>query len=191
MELQRITFLKELLYADFKEDAFDLDGIEPGAFSKPPSISEAVTAEDEWTINYSTVGPTNYDELLMDSPAPGGVKPIRDASDPERCILVMGVPGASSTRTITIEVSDPEAGVSDKVAIAHEAGVYIEKYDFFVSGGVEILFENEYLFTVPEGGKFSTYVDINHDGMFAKLVYSDIKTFDTFQISLLALASAG
>lgn len=191
MEMQRFTFLKELQFADFKEEAFNLDGAEASAFDKPSTVSEATTAEDQWTINYTTVGTTNYDELVMDGPAPGGIKPIRGSDVAERCILAMSVPAPSSTRVMTVEISDPALGVSDKVTISQEAGVHVEKYDSFVSGGVEILFENDYLFTVEEGGKFSTYVNINHDAAFAKLVHSDIKTFDTFQFSLLALTSVG
>lgn len=189
MEMQRITFLKELQFADFKEEAFNLEGAEASAFDKKPStISEAVGGVDEWTVHYSTVGDTTYDELVMDGPAPGGVKPIRGEDTAERCILAMDVPAPSSTRTMTIDINDPALGVSDKVSISQESGVYADKFEEFVSGGIEILFQNDYLFTVPEGGMFSTYVDINHDACFTKLTHSDIKTFDTFRFSLLALS---
>lgn len=189
MEMQRITFLKELQFADFKEEAFNLEGAEASAFDKKPStISEAVGGVDEWTVHYSTVGDITYDELVMDGPAPGGVKPIRGEDTAERCILAMDMPEPSSSRTVTIEVSDPDLGVSDKVAISQENGVYAEKLESFINGGIEILFQNDYLFTVPEDGKFSTYVNINHDACFSKLTHSDIKTFDTFRFSLLALS---
>ena len=189
MEMQRITFLKDLRIATFKEEAFNLDGAEGSAMDRPSTFSEAAMNEDQWTINYSSVGTTHYEELVMDGPLPGVIEPIRDENDSERCILAMDVPSPSETRTIALEIADSKLGVSDKVTFAQENGVYAEKKAQFIALGIEIVFENDYLFTVPVEGKFHTYVDINQDDLVAKLTYSDIKTFDIFRISLLALAN--
>lgn len=190
MEMQRITFLNEMRCAEFKEEAFNLEGAEASSISKAVSegsSAEAAPTTGEWTIDYTTVGDVGYNELVMDGPAPGGVKPIRTDSDPEKCILAMVLPGPADNHRMSVTIDDDSSGFSDTVSLSMENGSYQDTLDFYLNNGTAIIFQNDYLFTVNDGAGigFETYVDTSQDNFHAKLTHSSTETLDLYQFSLL------
>jgi|GEM_PF-3836154 len=189
MEMHRITFLNEMRTADFKEESFNLEGAEASSFSKANnnSAEAAPAASGDWTISYSSVGDVGYDELVMDGPAPGGVKPIRDSSDTEKCILALTLPKPTDTFKMSVNINDDATGFSDTVGFSMENGSHQATLEFYINQGTEILFQNDYLFTVnnSSGTGFDTFVNINQDSYHAKLTHSSTETLDLYRFSLL------
>lgn len=189
MEMHRITFLNEMRTADFKEESFNLEGAEASSFSKAESNSAeaAPAASGDWTIDYSSVGDVGYDELVMDGPAPGGVKPIRNDNDPDKCILAMTLPKPTETFKLSVNITDDATGFSDTVEFSRENGSYQATLEFYINQGTEILFQNDYLFTVASssGTGFNTFVNINQDNYHAKLIHNSTETLDLYRFSLL------
>ncbi len=192
MEKRNFSMFKELIMAEFKADE-GLEGRERN-FSVASS-SESASAESgdstgataDWKVFSEapeTIGQEHdYQEYIVSGANPGGIKPIKQENDAERCIVALDMFEPNDDRSLSVKVVDPHANVNDEVHLNTVKGSYATMKKNL---GPEALFEGSHFFTVQQSENvFITYLDLNDDNNYGHLEYSDPRTFDIFRFSFL------
>ena len=187
MEKRIFTTFKELIMADTKADGLDKDlRVSGDAGTISGGSADAGTSTD-WSILSSQTGEEwGYSERIVHGDKPGGIRPIKDETEAERCIIAIDLLEPSDNRSISIKVSDPAADISDEVAMSTVKGDFTIMKKGFVG---KILFEGENFFTVQKTeNEFQTFLNLNDAANFGMLEHSDPRTFDHFRFSFLLRA---
>lgn len=188
--------LRSLSIAVFKEDSLGLESADgTSAVGRSASAASSASSSDvDWKIISEAPGTfgqeIDYSEFVLDSPAPGGVRPIKQEDSPERCIMVFDLPEPTDTRRITMTVEDSETEFQDTVRMEQ----VLANYDTLKSThAADILHSGANFFTLDNNGpgtSYITYMNLNEPDIVGKLTHNESTTFDQFRFSFLTQVTA-
>lgn len=184
MEKRIFSTFKELIMADTKADGLDKDlSVSAEAGTVSGGSSDASTTAD-WKILSSHTGEEwGYSERVAHGGNPGGIRPIKDELEAERCIMALDLLEPSDNRSISVKVNDPAADINDEVFMSTVKGDFTLMKKGFLG---QILFEGSNFFTVQKTeNEFQTFLNLNDAANFGLLEHSDPRTFDHFRFSFL------
>lgn len=191
MEKRNLFMLRSLEFANFKEDQMGLDPSE-GSSAVGRSAAAASSASSNPDIDWKIISEApgsfgdeiDYTEFVLDSPASGGVRPIKQEDNPERCIMALDLPEPSETRQISLNVSDSSSGFSDTVTMEQVLGNFNAIKE---ANAAKISHSGTNFFTLDNGpgAKYDTYINLNEADIVGKLTHDQANTFDLFRFSFL------
>lgn len=126
----------------------------------------------------------DYTEVHLDGPGTSGTEPIRDLDNPEKSLLVMGLPRPGADWTMTLKLSGPNSG--DEVQMSNFAGKFSSLHNELSGQFPFIKDETDLFFTFErEPGKYETYVNINQGDEVVRLQHNVGDIFNDFSLSIL------
>ena len=190
MEKRNFFMLRSLNLAEFKEDSFGLESADgTSAVSRSSSAASSSSSDADWKVISEAPGSLgqeiDYTEYVLDSPAPGGVRPIKQEDDPERCIMVLDLPEPSETRRVSMVVEDTATAFTDTVSLEQVLANY---HTLKSTHAADILHSGANFFTINNNGPgtlYTTYLDTGEADIVGKLTHSESTTFDKFRFSFL------
>ena len=127
----------------------------------------------------------DYTEVHLESSSTAGSEPIKNLENPEKALLVMGLPKSTDNWTMALKLNSPVA--SDEVQISKMPGKYGNIRDEKAAEFPFIYEDPDLYFTYErEPGMFETIVNMNQADEVIRLQHTIGSIFDDFSLSFLA-----
>ncbi len=166
---------------------FPTDPTDGGGGKVVPNPFAAVNFKTLSGTNQAAPTETGYTELHMKSTAGGHTTPINQLDNPERAMLLMGLPTTKGDWKMTLLLG--QGNEKAEIEITCITGTYAELRKNFVGvpmpGDTEVCFSQELA-----DGRFETVLNINQPKEVLVLRYTNKLAFDLFSVSFLAKATA-
>jgi hypothetical protein len=189
MEKRKKGTLKGVQMAVYKEDPNAVKGIALSGSGAATGKVDPFAAKDFVMIKQG-VQDVPYTESRIDGPDDIHGEPIHEDDEPERAILIMGVPAPGADWTMRINLNN-SAGQSEEVKVCRINGKYDQLYTSNLAAGAKVIKESPGLyFTVKTmKGGFVTYQNINQPDTVVQITHRSAACFDLFKMSFLGLSS--
>lgn len=188
MEKRKKKLPKGIQMAVFKEDPNSIKGL---SLSDNGAISVKSDAFSSKHFVMIQNGKTDipYTELRMDGPDDIRNESIHEDDDPERAILIMGLPKTDAAWTMSLRLNNSD-GLSDELQLRHIQGKYESVYQTALKSGKLIKDVPGMYCTVQDAkGGMVTYQNINQADSLIQIDHQSAECFDHFLVSFLGLSS--
>lgn len=189
MEKRKKNLPKGIQMAVFKEDPNADKGLSISG-SGAAAIKADPFATKDFVMIQNGVNEIPYTESRIDGPDDVRGEPIHEDDDPERAIMIMGVPAPDADWTMSLRLANT-AGFTEELSVRRITGRFDQVYQSTLAAGAKLIKESPGLyFTVRSlKGGMITYQNINHSESLVQITHQTAACFDMFRVCFLGLSS--
>lgn len=189
MEKRKKIMPKGVQMAVFKEDPNTVNGISLSGAGAAAIKADPFMAK-HFIMLQKGVTEIPYVETRIDGPDDVRGESIHEDDDPERAIMIMGLPGPGADWTMSINLTNAD-GAAEKLDVRRVAGQFDQLLNTLLKSGSKLVKEVPGLyFTVRSvKGGLVTYQNINQPDTYVRIDHKTTACFDRFRVSFLSLAT--
>jgi hypothetical protein len=179
-------------------------GVQMAVFKEDPNSTKGLSLSGNGALSFKTDPFANkhfvmiqdgrndvpYTESRLDGPDDIRNESIHEDDDPERAILVMGLPATDATWTMSLRLHHMD-GTGDELHMRRIAGRYDQVYQEALKSGSKIIKDvpGMYFTMANADGGMVTCQNINQAESFIQIDHQMAECFDHFLVSFLGLST--
>lgn len=189
MEKRKKIMPKGVQMAVFKEDPNTVKGISLSGAGAAAIKADPFMAK-HFIMLQKGVTEIPYVETRIDGPDDVRGESIHEDDDPERAIMIMGLPGPDADWTMSITLTNAD-GAAEKLDVRRVAGQFDLLLATLLRSGSKLIKEVPGLYFTVQSlkGGLVTYQNINQPDTYVRIDHQTSACFDRFRVCFLSLAT--